>query len=72
MVIAHSAPLQKVIEERILARTGRRVRNLEVQYSTEEIVLLGETATYHIKQLAQHEVLESWPTVRLQNRITVQ
>ena len=36
-----------------------------------EVVLMGETATYHVKQLAQHGVLDIMPSIRLYNRITV-
>jgi hypothetical protein len=71
MIVSELPRLQKELETRVLARTGRRVRNLEVQYSSDEIVLLGETSTYHVKQLAQHSVLDFLPAVRLHNRITV-
>jgi hypothetical protein len=56
----------------ILARTGRRVRNLEVHLSAEGVILLGETSSYYVKQLAQHGVLDCFPNVPLHNRIAVQ
>ena len=72
MVVSDSPPLQKQLESQIQARTGRRVRNLRIQFSPDEVILLGDTASYHVKQLAQHGVLEVMPTIRLHNHITVQ
>jgi hypothetical protein len=65
------SPLQEQLERRIQARTGKRVRNLRIYYSPEEVILQGEASTYHVKQLAQHGVLEVLPAIRLHNRITV-
>jgi hypothetical protein len=70
-MIVEVPPLQKQLETRIQARTGKRVRNLKIQCSQGEVVLMGETATYHVKQLAQHGVLDIMPSIRLYNRITV-
>ncbi len=72
MVTSENPHLQKELENRVLARTGKRVRNLEIQFSPDEVTLLGETSTFHVKQLAQHGVLDILPTIRLHNRITVQ
>jgi hypothetical protein len=71
MIVSETPALQKQLENRILARTGKRVRNLEIQFSPNEVILLGDTSTYHVKQLAQHGVLDVMPTIRLYNRITV-
>jgi len=48
--------LRKELESHVLARTGTRVSNLGIELSPEGIRLLGQTATYHVKQLAQHSV----------------
>jgi hypothetical protein len=63
--------LHEELTRRIVARTGTRVHKLQIQFSPEGIILLGETASYYIKQLAQHGILEALPEANLQNRITV-
>ena len=64
--------LREHVERQVLRRTGRRVRNLEVELCPERIVLRGLAATYHVKQLAQHSVLDLLPTVHLENAIVVE
>lgn len=63
--------LRTEIENRVMAATGRRVRNLDIKLSAEGVVLEGQTATYYVKQLAQHGVRELLPDVRLDNAIQV-
>ena len=63
--------LRQELECHIRTRTGNRLRNLAIQLSPEGISLHGETATYYVKQLAQHSVREMLPDVRLQNDIHV-
>ncbi len=63
--------LQQELESRVLARTGRRVRQLAIELSPERIVLRGVAASYHVKQLAQHGVRDVLPQVRLENAIVV-
>lgn len=55
----------------VKARTGSRLRNLDIQLSPEEVVILGQTSTFYIKQLAQHGVRDLLPDVRLRNAIEV-
>jgi hypothetical protein len=71
MMVSEQPPLHKQLESHILARTGRRVRNLEIDFTSDEVTLRGETSTYHVKQLAQHGVRDILPTIRLHNRIHV-
>jgi len=63
--------LRVELRNRVLARTGRRVRNLDVQFKAERIVLHGQAGSYHVKQLAQEGVQEFLPSVRLENAIVV-
>jgi hypothetical protein len=63
--------LRLELEARILARTGRRVRNLDIQMSSNSITLHGTTLSFYDKQLAQQGVLEVLPQVRLHNAIIV-
>jgi hypothetical protein len=63
--------LEKELASRVLARTGRRLRNLGIELFPERIILRGQAASYHIKQLAQHEVLEFLPGRCLENAIEV-
>jgi hypothetical protein len=63
--------LRQELETQIRARTGGRLRKLDIQLSPEGVVLLGESATFHVKQLAQHGVLDILPSVQLRNDIVV-
>lgn len=71
MLVSDNPALPQDLENRIHLRTGKRVRNLRIQCSTDEVILSGDTSTYHVKQLAQHSVLDVMPKIRLHNRITV-
>jgi hypothetical protein len=63
--------LRLELECRVLARTGRRILNLDIELLPERIVLHGRAGSYHVKQLAQQGVRECLPNVRLQNEIQV-
>jgi hypothetical protein len=65
------APLERELETRVLARTGRRLRNLGIELFPERVVLRGQAATYHVKQLAQQELLDLLPGRQLENDIEV-
>jgi hypothetical protein len=66
-----SMPLQNELERQIHSRTGRRIRNLDIELQPERVVLRGRAATYYLKQLAQHGVRDVLPQVRLENAIVV-
>jgi hypothetical protein len=68
----HHPSLQQELERRVRARTGRRVLNLTVELQADRVVLRGRASSYHIKQLAQHGVLELLPDVPLDNAIAVE
>jgi hypothetical protein len=72
MVISSMPHLQEELERQVSLRTGRRVRNLIVELEPERIILRGQTNTYHVKQLAQHGVLDMLPHARLENGIVVE
>jgi hypothetical protein len=63
--------LRQELETRVRARTGGRLRKLDIQLSPEGVVLYGESTTFHVKQLAQHGVRELLPNVQLRNDIVV-
>jgi hypothetical protein len=64
--------LIEVIMQRVAARTGRRVRNLQVEItSTGEVVLRGRADSFHVKQLAQQGAREALPHAHLENAIEV-
>jgi len=63
--------LREKLETCVLARTGRRVRNLAIDLAPDRVVLRGMAMTYHVKQLAQQGVRELLPDVRLENAIEV-
>src|SRR5262249_48434702 len=60
------------LEKSVLARTGRRVRQLAIELSPERVVLRGVAVSYHVKQLAQHGIRDLLPRVRLENAIVVE
>jgi hypothetical protein len=72
MVISSMPHLQEELERQVSLRTGHRVRNLIVELESERIILRGKTTTYHVKQLAQHGVLDMLPHARLENGIVVE
>jgi hypothetical protein len=63
--------LRAELEDRVLARTGRRVLDLDIQLLPERVVLHGRAGSFHVKQLAQHGIRECLPNVRLENAIEV-
>jgi hypothetical protein len=63
--------LREQLETRVKARTGGRLRKLDIELSPDGIVLHGETTTFHVKQLAQHGVRDLLPNVQLRNDIVV-
>lgn len=63
--------LRLELETRIRARTGGRLRKLDIELSPDGIVLHGETNTFHVKQLAQHGIRDMLPNVQLRNDIIV-
>jgi hypothetical protein len=63
--------LQSELESRVQVRTGRRIRNLDIQLLPERVILNGLAASFHVKQLAQQGIREFLPEVRLVNAIQV-
>jgi hypothetical protein len=59
--------LERLVEE----RTHRRIRGLQVEIDDGNVVLKGRAGSYHVKQLAQHGILDVIPNVRLINAIEV-
>ena len=70
-MVPPSSQLRSELEHHILARTGRRIRDLAVELSPERVVLHGRADTYYVKQLAQHGVLDLLPWASLENAIVV-
>ena len=64
--------LAEIVRERVASRTGRRVRDLAVEVRAGRVVLRGRANSFHVKQLAQHEVRELFPEARLENAIVVE
>jgi hypothetical protein len=62
----------EILHERVSTRTGRRVRDLAVEVAHGRVVLRGRAASFHVKQLAQHEARELLPDARLENAIVVE
>lgn len=64
--------LLQELERQIHVRTGRQIRNLAVKLGGEYVTLDGQAATYYVKQLAQHAVLDLLPDIRIENAIAVE
>jgi hypothetical protein len=71
MVPSFPAHLRSELEQHVSARTGRRVRNLAIEFIPEAVILHGSASTYYVKQLAQQGVRDVLPQVRLENAIVV-
>ncbi len=71
MSMLESPIFRQELRSHVLARTGSRLRNLDIQLSADGVRLHGQTATFYVKQLAQHSVREMLPDVLLHNDITV-
>jgi hypothetical protein len=71
-MVSATSPFVRELEEQVQVRTNRQVRNLSIELRPGRVVLRGQTSSYYVKQLAQHEVLGSLPAeVRVENTITV-
>jgi hypothetical protein len=62
----------EVVRQRVVSRTGRRVRELVVEVGGDRVVLKGKAASFHVKQLAQTGAQEALPGAHLQNAIEVE
>lgn len=63
--------LQSELEQRVLTRTSRRVRDLVVEVTAQRVVLRGRVTSYYVKQLAQHGIRELLPRTDVDNSIAV-
>jgi len=59
------------LESLMQRRLGNRIRGLRVYLQPRGVILLGRTATYHAKQLAQHAAMEVANMPILSNDIEV-
>ncbi len=59
------------VESTVLCRLGRRLLNFRLQLRETGLVLQGQARTYHVKQLAQHVVMEATDLPILANEIEV-
>ena len=55
-----------------IAGTGRRVRDLAVEFGLGRVILRGRATSFHVKQLAQHGLREILPDAPLINAIVVE
>ena len=71
-MVTATFPLSQDLEEQVQHRTNRGVRNLSIEFRPGRVVLRGQTTSYYVKQLAQHELIGSLPSnLRVENSITV-
>jgi hypothetical protein len=71
-MVSATSPLAQELEEQVHLRTNRGVRNLSIEFRPGRVVLRGQTSSYYVKQLAQHELIGTLPAdLRVENTITV-
>jgi hypothetical protein len=71
-MLTATLPLTEELEEQVHLRTNRGVRNLSIEFRPGRVVLRGQTTSFYVKQLAQHELLGSLPSeLRVENYISV-
>ena len=63
--------LEVRLEEQIQRCVGNRVRGLRVEFRPNGLVLQGQTANFHAKQVAQQAAMELVPIPILANEIEV-
>jgi hypothetical protein len=63
--------LRVELEQHVRSRTGRNLRDLDIELSTESVTLHGLAPTFYVKQLAQHCIQELLPNIDLRNLIKV-
>ena len=59
------------IESQVFAKLGGRLHELTLDEVDDQVVIRGRAASYHVKQLAQHEVMSLTTRPILHNRIEV-
>jgi hypothetical protein len=59
------------VEAHVQSRLMGRIRDLRLEAGEQGIVLRGRALTYHVKQLAQHAVMEASGLPILANEIEV-
>ena len=68
----HNFPrLRQELETQVKARTGSRIRNLQVELLPERVIVRGRASSYHVKQLALAGVRDVLPEVNMDNAIIV-
>ena len=71
-MVTATLPRASELEEQVHLRTNRGVRNLSVEFRPGRVVLRGQTSSYYVKQLAQHELIGTLPDdLRVEDAITV-
>jgi hypothetical protein len=63
--------LRQEVETQVRARTGSRVKNLQVELLPERVIVRGLASSYHVKQLALAGVRDVLPEVSMDNAIVV-
>lgn len=59
------------LETAVVAKLGGRIRSFSIEQVGEQLVLRGEAISYHVKQLAQQQVMSMTNREILSNRIRV-
>ena len=67
LAMKNAGELKRLVER----RTGFRVRDVLVELDRDQVVLRGQTPSFHVKQLAQEGIIDVMPGVRLVNVIEV-
>jgi hypothetical protein len=59
--------LERLVQE----RAHHKVKDLRLEWADGRFIMSGFVDSYHVKQLAQHGILDVMPKVRVVNSLTV-
>jgi len=59
------------VEQAVQARTGGRIRGLQIRVNEGCLVVSGSTSTYYNKQLATHAIWDAVEDMTVQNEVEV-
>jgi hypothetical protein len=71
MTVSPAEEHELELTQNIDSKTFRQVHDLRVRYDADRVIVQGRSASYYVKQLATHAVLNLMPGVAIENRIDV-
>jgi hypothetical protein len=72
MSIILARRLKDQLEQHLRTRTGRRIRNLNIELEPQRVILRGQVSSYYVKQMAQQGIRDFLPHLLLENSLVVE